>query len=112
MLKRTNKLKVGNPLYSDTQMGPLIARRAVEKNTQIYRNRKKENAKLLTGGEPLKGKGFFYKPTIFTNVKPTMRIAQEEIFGPVLSLIKAQNFDDAIQICNGVEYGLSASMYT
>ena len=112
VLKRTNKLKVGNPLYSDTQMGPLIARRAVEKTHKYIEIGKKENAKLLTGGEPLKGKGFFYKPTIFTNVKPTMRIAQEEIFGPVLSLIKAQNFDDAIQICNGVEYGLSASMYT
>ena len=67
---------------------------------------------MLTGGEPKKGKGFFYKPTIFTNVKPHMRIAQEEIFGPVLSIIKANDFDDAISICNGVEYGLSASMYT
>jgi aldehyde dehydrogenase (NAD+) len=77
---------------------------------------KKEGAKLITGGESYKEgecvKGWFYKPTIFIDVLPTMRIAQEEIFGPVLSVIKAKDFKEAIEILNNTVYGLSSSIYT
>jgi aldehyde dehydrogenase (NAD+) len=77
---------------------------------------KAEGAELLTGGdcatEGELGRGFFYKPTVFTNVTPAMRLAQEEIFGPSLSILRADSLDDAIHINNSVNYGLSAAIYT
>jgi len=77
---------------------------------------KNEGAKLLCGGEPLKGgaydKGYFYKPTVFGDVTPSMRIAREEIFGPVLSCIKVKDFDEAVKVLNDTPYGLSSSIYT
>lgn len=112
LIKRTEKLKVGDPLKSSTDVGPLIAQRAVDKTHRYVDIGTREKAKLVSGGYIMKGKGFFYKPTIFTDVKPAMRIAQEEIFGPVISLITANDFDDAIKICNATEYGLSSSIYT
>ncbi len=112
LLKRTERLKLGPGLKESTDIGPLIAMRAVEK-TQMYTEiGKREKAKLLTGGERANMKGFFYKPTIFTNVKPNMRIAKEEIFGPSVSLLKFKDINEAIKICNNIEYGLSSSIYT
>ncbi|RKZ21480.1 L-glutamate gamma-semialdehyde dehydrogenase, partial [bacterium] len=72
----------------------------------------KNEGKLLCGGEKAEGNGFYIKPTIFADVSPTARIAQEEIFGPVLSVIKARDFDHAIEIANGTQYGLTGSVYT
>jgi alpha-ketoglutaric semialdehyde dehydrogenase len=112
LLKATKKLKVGNPLSSSTNIGPLINKAAQEKTHKYTEIGKQQKARLLCGGEALNTKGFFYKPTIFTNVKPNMRIAQEEIFGPTTALIKVNNLKEAINICNGVDYGLSASIYT
>lgn len=113
LLNRTEKLRLGDGLRESTDVGPLIAERAVKKTHMYTQIGKKEGARLLTGGYPVKElKGFFYKPTIFTDVKSNMRIAQEEIFGPTLSIIKANDVDEAIKICNNIEYGLSASMYT
>jgi len=112
LLKRTKKLRLGNGLKSSTDIGPLINKRAVEKTHKYTQIGKKEGARLLCGGEIIKGKGFFYKPTIFTNVKPSMRIAQEEIFGPSLSIITAKDLQDAMKICNNIKYGLSAAIYT
>ncbi len=113
LLFRTEKLRLGDGLKDTTDVGPLVAKRAVVK-TQKYTNiGKREGARLLTGGYERRDlKGFFYQPTIFTDVLPKMRIAQEEIFGPTVSLMRAENFDDAIKICNSIEYGLSSSMYT
>ena len=113
LLSRTEKLRLGDGLKDTTDIGPLIAERAVKKTHMYTEIGKKEGAKLLTGGCPVTDlKGFFYKPTIFTNVKPNMRIAQEEIFGPSLSIIETKDLDEAIKICNGTEYGLSSSIYT
>ena len=116
LLKRTKKIKIGNGLVASNDMGPLIneeQRRIVHDYVQIGQ---KEGAKLLTGGKPYRRgdckKGFFYEPTIFDGVKPNMRIAQEEIFGPVLSVITVKSFDEAIKVHNGVKYGLSSSIYT
>ena len=89
LLQRTKKLRLGNGLKETTDVGPLINRKAVEKTQYYVDLGKKEGATLLCGGNPIKGKGYFYQPTIFTNVKPSMRIAQEEIFGPVLSILLA-----------------------
>ena len=71
-----------------------------------------EGAKLLTGGERVEGHGFYYRPTVFAEVEPGMRIAQEEIFGPTTALIPVRSFDEAITAANAVEYGLSSSIYT
>ncbi|MBU1930625.1 aldehyde dehydrogenase family protein [Candidatus Micrarchaeota archaeon] len=112
LVNRVRRLKVGNGLLSKTDVGPLINQRALEKVHSYTLLGKQQGAKLLCGGSSLKGKGFFYKPTVFTNVKSNMRIAQEEIFGPFLSIIPAKNFAHAIKIANNVSYGLSASIYT
>ena len=75
-----------------------------------------EGAKLLTGGEAASGngldRGFYYHPTLFGDVDPQMRIAQEEIFGPTTALIRVRDFDEAIRVSNGIRYGLSSSIYT
>ncbi|MFH1424597.1 MAG: aldehyde dehydrogenase family protein [archaeon] len=112
LVERVKKLKVGNGIDSKTDVGPLINQKAVDKTHKYTEIGKKEGAKLLVGGKVGSDKGFFYEPTLFTNVAPSMRIAQEEIFGPVVSMISAKDLKDAIKICNGVEYGLSSAIYT
>jgi len=117
MLKiRTEALKVGNGLNEANEVGPCVSeeqRQTVHRYVEIGL---KEGAKLLCGGQALtKGKyakGFFYKPTIFVDVKPAMRIAKEEIFGPVLSVIKVKDLTEAIKVLNNTQYGLSSSIYT
>ena len=112
LLKRVQKLKLGSGLDPNTDVGPLIAERAVKKTHMYTEIGKKEGATLLCGGQSANIHGFFYKPTIFTNVRPHMRIAKEEIFGPTLSILTAHDLHDAIQICNSIDYGLSSSIYT
>ena len=82
-VEKTEKLKVGDPLEDDTDIGPLVNSDGLEKIDSQVKDSIKEGAEVLTGGEPIKGKGYFYKPTVFKNVTPKMRIAQEEVFGPV-----------------------------
>jgi len=113
---RVKALKVGNGIDPTVQVGPLInsaQRQTVESYVEIGKN---EGARLLCGGEPLAGpaydKGWFYAPTIFGDCDAKMRIAQEEIFGPVVSVIPCDSLDQAIEIANGIAYGLSASIYT
>lgn len=115
-LERSRRIKMGNGLKSGVAMGPLInesQRRRVHEYVEIG---KKEGARLESGGRPAKGrelgKGFFYEPTVFTEVDPKMRIAQEEIFGPVTCLIPFKKFDDAVCMVNDVSYGLSSSLYS
>jgi len=112
LVERTKKLRLGSGLEKTTDVGPLINKAATEKSGRYVEIGKKEGAKLLCGGEAPKGKGFFFAPTVFDGVLPDMRIAQEEIFGPVLSVIEIKNLDEAIEIANGTEYGLSSSVYT
>jgi alpha-ketoglutaric semialdehyde dehydrogenase len=113
---RARDLRVGDGLRADTQVGPLVSegqRETVVKYVDIGRQ---EGARLVCGGHALTtgsfAKGSFHEPTIFADVAPSMRIAQEEIFGPVVSVIPCHSFEDAIAIGNGVDYGLSASIYT
>ncbi len=117
MLKdKAERLRLGNGLKEDVDVGPLVSESQRESIHSYVEIGKKEGAKLITGGEIYKegecAKGWFYKPTVFIDVMPTMRIAQEEIFGPVLSVIKAKNFAQAIDILNNTVYGLSSSIYT
>ncbi|MGA2074663.1 MAG: aldehyde dehydrogenase family protein [Terriglobia bacterium] len=113
---RARALKAGNGLDASVQMGPLINEsqlKTVEEYVEIGKN---EGAKLLSGGERLTGSdydfGCFYAPTIFGDCKPEMRICREEIFGPVVSIIPCASLEEAIEIGNGVVYGLSSSIYT
>jgi aldehyde dehydrogenase (NAD+) len=115
-LRGTEKIKIGNGLDETVEMGPVINKSQLEKIDNYVKIGIKEGAKLLTGGKILDyGKyknGWFYAPTIFTNVEPKMRIAQEEIFGPVVVILIAKDFDEAIKIHNDCKYGLSSSIYT
>jgi alpha-ketoglutaric semialdehyde dehydrogenase len=110
------KMRLGPGWEDDTDVGPVINKRALEKIHSYTGIGKDEGAKLLTGGEVATGngldKGFFYRPTIFGDVDPQMRVAQEEIFGPTTALIRVRDFDEAIRVSNGIKYGLSSSIFT
>ena len=116
LVARVEALRLGPGWEDDSDVGPVINEASLEKihaYTEIGRD---EGARLLTGGEAATegdlAKGFYYRPTIFADVDPQMRIAQEEIFGPTTALIKVRDFDDAINVSNGIRYGLSSSIFT
>ena len=112
LVSAARRLKLGDGLKPSTDVGPLINKAAQRKVHYYTGVGLSEGARLLCGGSPLKGRGFFYRPTIFTDVTPDMHIAQEEIFGPSLSIIPVDNLDEAIDVMNGIEYGLSSAIYT
>lgn len=114
LIERAKGLKLGYGLDPSVQVGPLVNDRARQTVHNYVEIGKGEGARLLCGGEATNvgGKGYFYKPTLFDNVRPEMRIAQEEIFGPVLSIIEVDSLDEAIQVNNAVVYGLSSSIFT
>jgi aldehyde dehydrogenase (NAD+) len=116
LVERAKKLKVGPGLKNGTQMGPLISDKQMERVLEYIEIGKKEGATLLCGGKRMDSEdykdGTFVEPTIFSDVTPTMRIFREEIFGPVLSIVKAGNMEEAVEILNDCEYGLSSSVYT
>lgn len=112
--ERAKKLKIGYCLKEEVEMGPLVNEAAIKKVHSYTEIGLKEGAKLLTGGKEAKVDlpGFFYEPTLFTNATGDMRIAQEEIFGPTITILSAKNLNEMIEICNAIEYGLVASIYT
>lgn len=112
LVERAKSLKVGYGLDESVQMGPLVNAKARENTDHYVQIGKNEGARLLCGGEFIQGKGYFYQPTIFDQVTPEMRIGQEEIFGPVLSIIEVKDLDEAIHVNNHVAYGLSSSIFT
>ncbi|MEM5812093.1 MAG: aldehyde dehydrogenase family protein [Candidatus Aenigmatarchaeota archaeon] len=112
LLERVSKLRLGSGLDPKTDVGPLINKAAVEKVHKYTEIGLKEGAKLLFGGSPVKGKGFFYQPTLFTDCTYNMRICQEEIFGPTVCIIPVKDLSEAIEVMNSVSYGLSSSIYT
>jgi aldehyde dehydrogenase (NAD+) len=109
------QVRVG-PWYEDVQMGPLISAKQERRVLGYLDIGREEGAEIVTGGHKLAGerydRGFFVEPTIFDRVGPDMRIAQEEIFGPVLSVLGFDDEDEAIAIANGTKYGLNASVWT
>jgi acyl-CoA reductase-like NAD-dependent aldehyde dehydrogenase len=115
-IKRASSLRVGDGLDSSVQMGPSISEKQLQKVMSYIEIGKQEGATIACGGKRLTAgvhaSGFFHEPTIFTGVTPQMRIAREEIFGPVVSVIKCASVDEAVAITNDVIYGLSASIYT
>ncbi|PYV96317.1 MAG: aldehyde dehydrogenase, partial [Acidobacteria bacterium] len=113
---RAKALRVGNGLDETTDMGPAINEAQLKTDLSYVEIGKSEGAKLKCGGHRLEGGeyqyGWFMEPTVFIDVDPKMRIAQEEIFGPVVSIIACEDLEDAIHIANNIEYGLSSSLYT
>ena len=112
LVARAEQMRIGAPWEDDTEIGPVINETAVEKIHSYTEIGKGEGAKLLTGGERVEGHGFYYRPTVFADVDPQMRIAQEEIFGPTTALIPVDSFEDAVRAANSVKYGLSSSIFT
>ena len=116
LMARAQKIKIGDGLDESVEMGPLINQAAREKVLKYIEIGKQEGARLITGGSiddaGSCANGYFFQPTIFDRVKPNMGIAQEEIFGPVLSIIEINSFEEAIDMLNGTRYGLSSSIYT
>jgi acyl-CoA reductase-like NAD-dependent aldehyde dehydrogenase len=117
LVERARALRVGNGADANVEMGPVINADAVHKIMgYIEVGEREDGAKLATGGKRLESgehaHGYFIEPTVFTDVEADMRIAQEEIFGPVTAVIPVDDLEEAIRVANGVRYGLSAAFYT
>ncbi|MDQ0338226.1 aldehyde dehydrogenase (NAD+) [Caldalkalibacillus uzonensis] len=116
LVHKIKQVKVGAPIDKSNQMGPVIDQQSLENILRYIEIGKQEGAVLLTGGYRLTGpdydNGYFIAPTVFRSVTPDMTIAQEEIFGPVISVMEAEDFEQAIEWANQVEYGLSSAIYT
>jgi (Z)-2-((N-methylformamido)methylene)-5-hydroxybutyrolactone dehydrogenase len=116
LLTLAKTARMGNPLDAGTQVGPVTTQPQYQKVLDYIRIAKEEGAVCRLGGAPAQrpecGSGWFVEPTIFTGVKPQMRIAQEEVFGPVLSIIPFETEEEAVEIANGTVYGLAAGVWT
>jgi acyl-CoA reductase-like NAD-dependent aldehyde dehydrogenase len=114
--ERVAALKLGDPLDDKSQMGPINSKRHYERVVSMVQSGVSDGAKLMTGGKRPAGadfaRGFWLEPTVFADVKPNMRIAREEIFGPVLSVFTWKDEQEAFRLANGTEYGLTASIFT
>ncbi len=116
LIERTKKLKVGDGMQPGIEIGPLVDQTQMDTVLKYIEIGKKEAGAPKTGGHRISGngldKGYFVEPTIFADVEERMTIAQEEIFGPVLAVMRAKNFDDAMRIANNIPFGLSSSIQT
>jgi len=111
LVERTKKITVGPSEDPGNYMGPVVSQSAMKTILDYIEVGKKEG-KLLTGGKRLAGEGYFIEPTIIADVAPKARLAQEEVFGPVLAVIKAKNYDQALEIANNTEFGLTGAVYS
>ncbi|XP_069332487.1 aldehyde dehydrogenase 1A1-like isoform X3 [Eulemur rufifrons] len=111
-VERAKKYVLGNPLTGGVNQGPQIDKEQHDKILDLIESGKKEGAKLECGGGPWGNKGYFVQPTVFSNVRDDMRIAKEEIFGPVQQIMKFKSLDDVIKRANNTHYGLAAGIFT
>jgi acyl-CoA reductase-like NAD-dependent aldehyde dehydrogenase len=111
-VQKTEKLRVGDPLSDDIDLGPLVNASGLKTIDSQVKDSVKEGAEILTGGEQTTSKGYFYKPTILKNVSSTMRVAQEEVFGPVAPIVVTDSETEALRLANDSQYGLGASIWT
>jgi acyl-CoA reductase-like NAD-dependent aldehyde dehydrogenase len=111
-VQKTQKLKVGDPMSNETDIGPLVNINSLNNMESLVAQSVEEGAELLTGGERTDSKGFFYPPTVLKNVSPSMRIASEEVFGPIAPVIIAEDEKEAMKVANDSKYGLGASIWT
>ncbi len=116
LIEEAEKMKVGPGTDPNVTMGPIVSQEALDTIADYVDSAKREGAKIGTGGTQLTGgvydEGFYFSPTVILNVKPQMRVAREEIFGPVLAVIRVPSQEEAIRVCNDTEYGLTATVYT
>jgi betaine-aldehyde dehydrogenase len=116
LARKAKRVKIGNPLNESTEMGPIASEKQLNKVMDYIGIGKKEGARIVCGGKQLKNgefrKGFYVSPAIFTNVKNDMKIAQDEIFGPVLTIMKFREEEEAIELANATRYGLAAAVFT
>jgi len=113
LVEKARKLKLGYGLDESVEMGPLVNQKALDKVQSYMDVARSEGVQVIVGGKrAAMDKGYFFEPTLFDNVKAGMRIEQEEIFGPVLSIIEVSSFEEAIEVNNNVRYGLSSSIFT
>jgi acyl-CoA reductase-like NAD-dependent aldehyde dehydrogenase len=113
LVEKAKTLKVGYGLEEGVEVGPLVNHKALEKVERYVAIGRGEGAQVaIGGGKPDTGRGYFYLPTLFAEVTPEMRIAREEIFGPVLSVIEVDSLEQAVEVNNSVPYGLSSSIFT
>jgi 1-pyrroline-5-carboxylate dehydrogenase len=110
--EKTKALRIGAPEAVDSQIGPVVNESAMKKIKEYIEKGKAEGGRLVAGGELRDADGFFIEPTVIADVDPDATIAQEEIFGPVLAIIKAKDFDDALRIANDSEFGLTGAVFT
>jgi aldehyde dehydrogenase (NAD+) len=112
LVEKAKSLKVGYGIENDVQVGPLVNQKALEKVERYVAIGRDEGANAVVGGGRALDKGFFYQPTLFADATPDMRVAREEIFGPVLSVLTINSLEEAVAVNNGVAYGLSSSIFT
>jgi aldehyde dehydrogenase (NAD+) len=112
LTEAARNLVLGDGLQVGTQMGPAVSSDQLQTDLEYVRVGQDEGAKLIAGGDQTGGNGHFVQPTVFDFVEPKMRIAQEEIFGPVIGIIRARDFDDALEKANGIGFGLAAGIVT
>jgi succinate-semialdehyde dehydrogenase/glutarate-semialdehyde dehydrogenase/succinyl-CoA reductase len=111
-VQKTQKLKVGDPMSNETDIGPLVNINSLNNMESLVAQSVEGGAELLRGGERRDSKGFFYPPTVLKNVSPSMRIASEEVFGPIAPVIIAEDEKEAMKVANDSKYGLGASIWT
>jgi acyl-CoA reductase-like NAD-dependent aldehyde dehydrogenase len=111
-VQKTEKLKVGDPLSENTDLGPIVNASGLKTIDSQVKDSVKEGAEILTGGEQIESKGYFYKPTILKNVSTNMRVAQEEVFGPAAAVMVTEDEMEAVRLANDSQYGLGASIWT
>lgn len=116
IIEKVKEFKVGNGMDPETQIGPVVSQEALSTIEAYMESAKEEGAAIVLGGKRLTGgkfdKGFYFEPTVITHVSPEMRVAKEEVFGPVLVIIRVESFEDALFVANHTEYGLTASIFT
>jgi betaine-aldehyde dehydrogenase len=113
---KANRIRIGDPLLEQTQMGPLVSRGQVERVSRFVAAAARDGAQVIAGGarpdDPALARGNFYRPTVVDRVRPDMQLAQEEVFGPVLAVLPFEDEERVIEIANGVQYGLAATIWT
>jgi acyl-CoA reductase-like NAD-dependent aldehyde dehydrogenase len=111
-VQKAEKLRVGDPLSDETDLGPVVNAKSLENMEGIVDRTTKSGAELLSGGERANSTGYFFRPTIFKDVLPSMEIAQEELFGHIPPIITAENEEEAMRFANHSKFGLGTSIWT